>query len=101
MDPCKKKNIPKSVNKFFKAPASRIFTCQVRKQLATNTERVRERGKKSPDWQVGLHFYSPILNFTHIWRVLISTPALQPKPFAQANVVILLIALKICLTHIF
>jgi hypothetical protein len=56
-----------------------IFTRQVKKQLAKNIERVSERGKNnSPDWQVGLYFYSPILNSTHIWRVVIHTPAVEP-----------------------
>jgi hypothetical protein len=33
------------------------------------------RGKKPlPDWRVGLYFYSPILNSTRIWRVVIHNP---------------------------
>jgi hypothetical protein len=43
------------------------------KKMAKNIERVSEREKKnSPDWRVGLyflHFYSPILISTRIWRV--------------------------------
>jgi uncharacterized protein YjaZ len=46
-------------------------TSQVRKQLAKNIERVNERetkkNKNSPGF--AFYFYSPILNFTRIWRV--------------------------------
>jgi hypothetical protein len=41
------------------------------------TEKVSEREKKnSPDWRLGLYFYSPILNSTRIWRMgeWLSTP---------------------------
>jgi hypothetical protein len=30
---------------------------------------VRGEKNSSPDWRVGLYFYSPILNSTRIWQV--------------------------------
>jgi hypothetical protein len=66
----------KGVDKFFKTLAklasSLVFSlANSKKQLAKNLERVSERGtiKLSPDCQVGLYFYLPILNSTYIWRV--------------------------------
>jgi hypothetical protein len=54
----------------FYSPSQKTTGQQVKKQLAKYIERVSERKKNSwPDWRVGLYFYSPILNFTHIWRV--------------------------------
>jgi hypothetical protein len=47
----------------------RIFTRQVRKQLAQYEEIVSEKEKNSPGWRVGLNFCSPILISTRIWRV--------------------------------
>jgi hypothetical protein len=55
--------------KCFRTLAKLTFTHQIRKQLAKNIERVREREKTSPGWRVGLYFYSPILNSTRNWRV--------------------------------
>jgi hypothetical protein len=42
------------------------------------------RGKKpSPDWRMGLYFYSPIVKSTHIWRVVIHNPVLGIKAFCR------------------
>jgi hypothetical protein len=49
-----------------------MFT-QVKKQLAQHTEIVSEMGKKIARLANGF-VYSPILNSTHIWRVVIHTP---------------------------
>jgi hypothetical protein len=66
----------RGVNKFFKTLAKLASTCSSVFSLAKsesswpkNIERVSERRKNSPDWRVGLYFYSPILNSTRIWRV--------------------------------
>jgi hypothetical protein len=55
-----------------------IFTCQVRKQLAKNIERVCERDKKNPT-RVASGFVFLLAKpefYSHLasWRVLISTP---------------------------
>jgi hypothetical protein len=43
--------------------------------------------KTSPDWRVGLYFYSLILNSTLIWRVVIRTPSLLFSCLAIAEMV--------------
>jgi hypothetical protein len=67
------KHVTRGVDTFFKTLtklASRpVFLLAKRKQLAKNIEKVSERKKPSPNWRVGLYFYSPFLNSTRIWQV--------------------------------
>jgi hypothetical protein len=75
------------MDKFFKTLAklpsnSVFFTRQVKQQLA-NTK--IKKKQTSPDWRVGLHFYSPILNSTRIWRVVIRTSSVKKQTFWHSN----------------
>jgi hypothetical protein len=63
----------------------RIFICQVRKQLlgSGKEESMRKKTKHWPGQQRVFIFYSPSLNLTRIWRLVIRTPVrclcLQPN----------------------
>jgi hypothetical protein len=72
-------NVQSQVKNLLFQKHGKIFSLQVDKQCKQwgwmffktlkTIERVNEREKNSPDWRVGLYFYSPILNSTLIWRV--------------------------------
>jgi hypothetical protein len=63
------------VDKFFKTLAKLASRTALSLTKTENNwqkikKRVSEKGKNpSPDWRVGLYFYSPTLNSTRIWRV--------------------------------
>jgi hypothetical protein len=52
------------------ASSSAFSLAKSKNNWPKNKEKFSEREKNnSPDWRVGLYFYSPILNSTRIWIV--------------------------------
>jgi hypothetical protein len=76
-------NPARGVDKVFKtlaklASSSELLLAKSENNWPKNIKMVSKREKHcSPGWRVGLYFYSPILNSTRIWRVIIRTPVLE------------------------
>jgi hypothetical protein len=86
----KKTCICRGVDKFFKNFAKLASSSDYYSPSQETTDPKYRKGhwegeKPLPDWQVGLYFYSPSLNSTRIWRVVIRTPAIPDRETNKAG----------------